>query len=58
MEELSAIEVIQLKITQEEKVYEKALRSNIRQSELVQIEERIEQYRSALKYVSNLCTNG
>jgi len=57
MEELSAVEVIQLKITKEEKVYEDALKNSTRQSELTQIKERIKQYKSALEYVLNLYKN-
>jgi|GEM_PF-6946431 hypothetical protein len=57
MEELSAVEVIQLKITKEEKVYEDALKNSTRQSELTQIKERIKQYKSALEYVLNLFKN-
>jgi hypothetical protein len=57
MEELFAVEVIQLKITKEEKVYEDALKNSTRQSELTQIKERIKQYKSALEYVLNLFKN-
>ena len=58
MEELSAIEVIHLKITQEETIYKDALKSNFNQSELRLINERIEQYKKALKYVQVLCDKG
>lgn len=58
MEELSAIEVIHLKITKEETRYEDALKSNFGQSELRRIKERIEQYKDALKYVQVLCDKG
>lgn len=57
MEELSAVEVIQLKITKEEKVYEDALKNSTRESQLTQIEERIKQYKSALEYILNLFKN-
>jgi hypothetical protein len=58
MEELSAIEVIYLKITQEETTYENALKSNFGRSELRRIKERIEQYKKALKYVQVLFDKG
>lgn len=55
-EELSALEVIQLKITEEERAYKTALIQNKSGWELNKIKERIEELKSCRKYVEE-CLN-
>ena len=50
-EELSALDVIQLKITEEEKAYKTALIQNKSGWELNKIKERLEELKSCRKYV-------
>jgi hypothetical protein len=57
MQELSVIEVLQLKIRQEEEAYEVALKRNCSGSELRQMEERIKQSKSTLEYIQEIYKN-
>ena len=53
-QELSAIDVIQLRITEEENAYKTALIEKKSVWELNNIKERIEDFKSALKYVEKI----
>ena len=53
-QELSAIDVIQLRLTEEENAYKTALIQKKSVWELNNIKERIEDFKSALKYVEKI----
>ena len=54
MQELSVIEVLQLKIRQEEEEYEVALKRNSSGSELREMVERIKQSKNTLEYIQEI----